>query len=258
MIVNADDFGLDESVNRGIVLAFERGLVSSTTMLANQSGFEHAVELAHAHRLARHVGVHLNLTTGAPLTEPIKFVRRFCDADGAFWSWIADSHVWRVAGPERDALIRELRAQVERVRAAGLPVTHVDSHHHVHNDWGVGGCVVAVARQLGVSRIRIARNCGRGISLASRVYKSAFNRRLSRGGFAGTRWFGDVDDWIYVRERRPDRAAIDDFELMTHPTLDERGVVVDAYSGGRELAALLEPVDELHSAVSHAGARYEP
>jgi chitin disaccharide deacetylase len=256
VIVNADDFGLDEAVNRGIVLAFEQGLVSSTTLLANHSGFEHAVELAHAHGLAHHVGVHLNLTTGAPLTEPIKSSRRFCDADGAFWSWSADSHAWRVVGHEREALTWELRAQVERVRAAGLPVTHVDSHHHVHNKWGVGDCVIAVATQLGVPRIRIARNCGRGISLASRVYKKAFNRRLSRGGFAGTRWFGEVDDWIYLRERLPDRAAIDDFELMTHPTLNDRGVLVDAYSGGRELATLLEPVDGLRSAISHAGARY--
>jgi hypothetical protein len=257
VIVNADDFGLDEMVNRGIVLAFERGLVSSTTLLANHAGFEHAVELARAHGLEHHVGVHLNLTTGAPLTEPIRSIQRFCDAGGSFRGWLADSHVWRAAGRERDALIQELHAQVERVRAAGLPVTHVDSHHHVHNEWGIGSCFVAVARQLRIPRVRIARNCGRGIGLASRAYKKAFNRRLSRFDLAQTRWFGDVNDWLYLRERRSDRTTIHDFELMTHPALDERGVLVDAYSEGRELAALLEPVDVLHTAVSYTGTRYK-
>lgn len=257
MIVNADDFGLDEAVNRGIVLAFQRGLVSSTTLMANQPGFDHAVELAHAHGLERHVGVHLNLTTGRPLTEPIRSVKRFCDADGSFHAWRASSRAWWLRASERRALVQELRAQVERVRAARLPVTHVDSHHHVHNEWGVGGCVVAVARQLRVPRIRIARNCGPGVGRASRLYKSVFNRRLRRHGLAGSRWFGDVDDWVYLRERQHE-ATIDDFELMTHPALDERGVLVDVYGEGRDLAALLEPVEGLHAAVSYSGARYEP
>lgn len=257
MIVNADDFGLDEAVNQGIVLAFQRGLVSSTTLMANQPGFDHAVELAHAHGLEHHIGVHLNLTTGRPRTAPIASVRRFCDADGSFRVWRADSRAWRLVGSERRALVQELRAQVERVRAARLPVTHLDSHHHVHNEWGVGGCVLAVARQLGVPRVRMARNCGRGIPLTSRAYKDLFNRRLRRRGVAGSRWFGDVDDWVHLRERHHG-ARIDDFELMTHPALDERGMLVDVYGGGRDLAALLEPVDGLHAAVSHSGARYEP
>lgn len=258
VIVNADDFGYDDAANRGVVEAFERGLASSTTLMANQPGFDEAVELAHERGLGSHLGVHLVLTKGVPLTDPIRRVARFCDADGSFRSWRADTHFWHVTRPERDALLRELTAQVERVRSAGLPVTHLDSHHHAHNEWAIAGCTVAVARALGVPRVRVARNCGPAIGRASSLYKATLNRRLRRHGLAGTRWFGEAADWLHLQAAGADHASLDDFELMTHPALDARGWLVDAYAGDQELAVLLAPVTGVRSAVSHAGARYEP
>ena len=45
VIINADDFGLSPGVNRGILSAFRDGVVTSTTMLANMSGFDDAVAI---------------------------------------------------------------------------------------------------------------------------------------------------------------------------------------------------------------------
>jgi chitin disaccharide deacetylase len=256
VIVNADDFGLDHSVNRGIALAFERGLVSSTSLMANQPGFDEAVDLADDLGLAQHVGVHVVLTSGMPLTEPIRRLERFCDADGRFRAWQNDDRVWRVSGAEREALWLELDAQVRRVRLAGLPVTHLDSHHHAHNDWAIGGMVIDLARRNGIQRVRIARNCGPSIARATGWYKRLFNWRLRRRGLAGTRWFGEARDWLALQAAGATADGLDDFEVMTHPVLDAGERLVDPVSGGQELDVVLAPVTPVRSAVSHAGARF--
>src|SRR2546426_12844846 len=66
LIVNADDFGWSEGVNRGIVEAYRNGIVTSTTVLANGAAFDGAVRLARQERRLGGGG-HLNLSDGAPL-----------------------------------------------------------------------------------------------------------------------------------------------------------------------------------------------
>jgi predicted glycoside hydrolase/deacetylase ChbG (UPF0249 family) len=254
VIVNGDDFGRDQATNRGIIRAFDEEWLSSTTLMANQPGFEEAVELAHAHGLEPHVGVHLVLTNGVPITDSIRRLPRFCDAEGVFRGWRATSRVWRLDRIERDAVTAELAAQVRRARDGGLRVTHVDSHHHVHNEWAIGTCVIAVSRQLAIPYVRLARNCRPGLRPISAVYKRAFNERLRRRDLARTHWFGDAADWLHLRKRGVNKAALDDFELMTHPRLMPEGGVVDIESG-LALGELLAPVAGIESAMSYSGAR---
>ena len=66
LIVNADDFGWTEGVNRGILEAHRNGIVTSTTVLANGAAFDAAMGLARR-ELRLGVGVHLNLSDGAPI-----------------------------------------------------------------------------------------------------------------------------------------------------------------------------------------------
>lgn len=241
MIRNADDFGYRAEVNRAIVDAMEAGLVTNTSLMANQEGFEEACGLAQERGFADRVGVHLVLTRGEPLTEAIRHCGLFCDGEGRFFKWRASSRVFRLGSGERDAVARELRAQVGRCRAAGFSVSHLDSHHHVHNEWAVGAVVLALARELGIPRVRIARNCGRGVGVVNGVYKRLFNARLRRAGLAGTSYFGDVEDWLYLKAGGADDGALADFELMTHPALQE-GRLVDAELGGQPLEQLLTPI----------------
>ena len=69
LIVNADDLGWTEGVNRGIAEAHAHGIVTSTSLLANGGAFVSGVELALS-RQGLGVGVHLNLSDGAPLAAP--------------------------------------------------------------------------------------------------------------------------------------------------------------------------------------------
>jgi predicted glycoside hydrolase/deacetylase ChbG (UPF0249 family) len=66
LIVNADDLGWTQGVNRGIAEAHRNGIVTSTSLLANGCAFEEGVQSAlQSPRLG--VGVHLNLSDGKPL-----------------------------------------------------------------------------------------------------------------------------------------------------------------------------------------------
>ena len=69
LIVNADDFGLNEIENRAIAEAFEKGLIDRTTLLVNMPFAEDAMRLASEKGFADRVGLHVNLTSGRPLTS---------------------------------------------------------------------------------------------------------------------------------------------------------------------------------------------
>src|SRR5262249_22987939 len=111
LIVNADEFGLTEHVNYGIVEAHQHGAVTSTTMLANMWAFDHAAGLARAHPTLA-VGVHLNLTHGRPVLPPAR-VPTLVDQDGHFYR--RSPFIRRLLRREVriDEVIAECRAQIE-------------------------------------------------------------------------------------------------------------------------------------------------
>jgi len=241
MIVVADDFGLEEEINAAIVEAFERGLITHTSMLANTPGFEAACELAQERGLTGRIGVHLNLTEARPLTEAIRSVSRFCDENGQFRNWRRESRAFRLPRPERDAVATEVRAQVLRCREGGIDVTHIDSHKHVHNKPAIGRIVASVASELGVPRVRLAHNCGARVGPANRLYKDLFvNRRLRRAGLAGTRWYGSFDDYRRLRDSGVAPERLDSFEANLHPVFRD-GVLADLDHPDRPLEPPLSP-----------------
>ncbi|MBP1964473.1 carbohydrate deacetylase [Paenibacillus aceris] len=124
VIINADDFGLSPSVNRGIVEAFQAGGITSTTLMVNMPGFEEAVNLSRVHPELG-VGLHFNLTYGSPVSSP-RDVPSLVKQDGSFYDIKT-----ACTREERDIEI-ELNAQWHRFLATGLRPTHLDSHHHIH------------------------------------------------------------------------------------------------------------------------------
>ena len=235
MIVNADDLGAGPQADAAIARALEEGLVSSASLLAVTPGFDQGAEIARLY--PGRIGVHLSLTEGDPLTEAIRGCRRFCDPDGRFFEWRGAARAFWLSRSERDAVAGELRAQIERCRSAGIEVAHLDSHHHVHTEPAIGPIVIAIARASGITRVRLGRNCGGGRGALNRIYKTLFNARLRAAALAGTRWFGGIEDYEWARARRA--RGLDDFELMTHPVLDDSGRLVDAETLARPLEELL-------------------
>ena len=219
IIINADDFGMNSDINAGINEAFERGLISSTTLIVNMPGFVEACELAKRFQLVGKIGIHLNLTEGVPLTTDIRSMARFCGPDGRFRPRRVTPYL---PARERAAVENEFNAQVQACIERGIRPTHIDSHHHVHTEWAIGAAVIAVARRNGIQAIRLTRNCGQDISLPKRIYKSAYNLRLKMYGLAKTRYFGSPSDVQGTIEN-----SNADIEVEVHPRWNGTGTIVE-------------------------------
>lgn len=216
IIVNADDFGWDENRTRAILQAYGQGLVHTTTAMANMPWFERAIELARAAGLAEHVGLHLCLTEGQPLTECIKKCPRFCDSQGNFNKVFHLSLRTRlkISPEESRAVAEEATAQMEMYCAEKLPWMHLDSHHHTHTDWSIAQVVMPIAKKMGFKSVRRARDLGSGMGLFNRAYKTFINRYLGRMiGFESQR-FGSYRDVLACLPSVPKQATV---EMMVHP-----------------------------------------
>lgn len=153
LVLNADDFGLTLGVNEGIIRAHREGILTSTTLMANAPAFEDAVRRAHENP-SLGVGVHLVLIGGHPVAPPAE-VPSLVDSEGQLPRSLPN-FVSRVTSGtiRREHMEKELRAQIERVQAAGISPTHVDSHKHTHAHPRVMEAVACVAQSCGILRIR--------------------------------------------------------------------------------------------------------
>jgi hypothetical protein len=254
LVINADDFGLNHTVNHAIIKSFELNLCSSTTLMANMPGFEEACCLAHEHRLLDHVGIHLVLKNGAPLTEAMKRSSRFCDGAG-FLALTESSPIFTLATSERHLLAAEIRAQIARCRANGIFLTHLDSHYHLHTRWAILGVVTQVVRSEHIPFVRRAQNCTHRTGLRKRIYMNAVNRRINRAGLARLKYFGDLADYPFLNQTTRSDRQERSLEVMIHPVFHAEGFVTD--EGKNEpLETLMESIESYREAISYNGARY--
>jgi hopanoid biosynthesis associated protein HpnK len=153
LIVNADDFGLTRGVNRAIIEAHTRGVVTSATLMANSLAFDDAVELARSHSTLS-VGCHLMFVDGEPLL-PASEVDSLIQSAGQFYQDIGSFAVRALPGKLAAAQIEaEAFAQIRKLQTAGIQVSHVDSHKHTHLFPAVLRPVLSAAQRCGVRAIR--------------------------------------------------------------------------------------------------------
>ena len=131
LIVNADDFGLTEGVNRAIIDGHRNGIITSTTLMANSAAFDSAVAAGLA-APALGIGVHLNLTQGRPVSAA-SHIPSIVTPEGSFYPTpgVLARRVLTRKAKLRD-IESELRSQIEKVASAGIRITHLDSHKHIH------------------------------------------------------------------------------------------------------------------------------
>lgn len=156
LIVNADDFGLTQGVSNGILDAHREGIVTSATLMANGSAFDTAVSISRrAPELG--IGVHLNLTTGEPVSTALK-IRSLVDHNGRLHfsvSRLLQALVLRHV--DLAHVESELRGQITKVVRAGILPTHLDGHKHVHLLPGVSDIVIRLAQEFSIRSIRCPR-----------------------------------------------------------------------------------------------------
>ena len=131
LIVSADDLGLTPGVNRGILRAFQEGIVTTASLLVTGKAFEEAVALARQNP-ELDVGLHLTLVEERAvlghevLPTLVDETGRFPRTSGEFFRRALFGRIgW-------DEVEREIAAQIERFQKTGLRLSHVNSHQHLH------------------------------------------------------------------------------------------------------------------------------
>ena len=139
LIVNADDFGQSPGVNRGIIEAHERGIVTSASLMVRWPA---AVEAAAYCARAPALGLGLHVDLGE-------------------WRLRAGGLGRRLRARSTSTTPARSRAEIERQldvfrELAGRDPTHLDSHQHVHLRPELRPLFVAVAERLGAPAARAA------------------------------------------------------------------------------------------------------
>jgi chitin disaccharide deacetylase len=153
LIVNADDFGLHELINAGIVESHIAGCVTSTTIMAGGSAFKHAIRLAKQYPKLG-VGVHLTLVGASPVARAD--VHTLLTQDGTFFPTYREFVQKYILGLiSKEHIEYELRCQMQKVAGSGILITHVDSHQHLHVLPGMAEIVGRIAQDFKVHKVRI-------------------------------------------------------------------------------------------------------
>lgn len=230
MIINADDFGYSESVNKAVAECFGRGVINRATIMVNMPACGSAVKLAREYGFFDKVGLHINLTEGRPLTRECA-ESELCGGDGCFKGTF---HVplkarLHLKPSVRRAIRCEAEAQMKKYKELGFTLMHADSHNFVHTYFSVYMPIRKLLRKYGFKTVRISRNIsGDCFSAPYGLYKLMFNfilRRLRTSGgerIQTTKYFGSVYDFERSAKKRP----AGDIEIMTHPDFAD-GELID-------------------------------
>jgi predicted glycoside hydrolase/deacetylase ChbG (UPF0249 family) len=228
LVVNADDFGMSPAISRGILRAHREGIVTSTSLLGNCDDLDGArALLREAPGLG--VGVHLTLVGGRPIADPGEVPSLLGPGGGFPTRGQEFVTAWARGRIVRAEVERELDAQVTRVRAAGIAVDHLDTHHHLGFLPVVGRAVETIAARHGVAGIRSA------VERPTLAWATDPRRGFEAGLLTGLAWLTrrqlgarrhGPQSWGYVESGRLDEVRILEIigrlqpgihELICHP-----------------------------------------
>jgi predicted glycoside hydrolase/deacetylase ChbG (UPF0249 family) len=260
LIVNADDFGFTRGVNAGIVEACRNGILRSTTLMANGSAFDDAVERARQ-TPTLDVGCHLVLIGGRAVAAPYAPLPQS-----------TKELLWRLARSlSGGAVEQEFSAQIEKILAAGLRLTHLDTHKHTHLAPPVLEAVLRVARRYGIPWIRRPFDVPlpavqgraplrrRAINSALRPLQRRFGRRIAANGCRATDHFAgfQLTGGYQARHLAELIRALPEglTEFMCHPGYcdDELRASPTRLTDSRETELRALQANEIRAAIEQAG-----
>ncbi|MGE4290969.1 MAG: ChbG/HpnK family deacetylase [Desulfovibrio sp.] len=154
VIVNVDDLGLHPAVRRAVVGLSDKGIVTSSTLMANGPDLEEAARIGGVG-----LGVHLNVLRGRPVLQP-RLISSLVREDDRFYGDYGALFARYLAG--RVDLLQveaEWGAQIERILDLGVRPTHLDSEKHIHAWPGMMAVAGKLAQRYGIRWVRRPREC---------------------------------------------------------------------------------------------------
>lgn len=257
IIINADDFGRHAEINRAVEEGLVHGCLRSATVMPGGAAFAGAIDIARRHEELG-LGVHFTLVDGHPILPPEE-IPSLVGSEGDFLpDHTALLKRYLKGGVNLEEVRRELAAQLQKIEATGIPISHVDSHQHMHTLPGIIDIVLDLAARAGIRAVRTPRTplfagafgglgqlVGRlGLSTLARLAACKAHRRglLTPDHFAGIVAGEAVSEGelLHLIAHLPQGTT----EVMMHPGM--KNDVLQEDSGWQhdfeaELAAILSP-----------------
>lgn len=232
IIVNADDFGLNDHTVEWTIKGFECGALTSATLMAGMPATERAVAYAKDHPQFS-FGVHFYLVDEAPMCMPDEIPSMIDPKTGKLWptrKFILRNFMGLIRVED---LKREMRAQFLSIKDAGVPISHVDGHGHNHRLPQSIKALAELKDELGFGKVRRCQDLavvGGKLGLLSRAINGPMQKRLDKAGFKTTDHFlmnaGHSSDpkWFSkALESLPEGIT----EIGVHPGADEEWRRID-------------------------------
>ena len=175
----------------------------------------------------RLVGLHLNLTTGEPLTDRIKHIDLFCDGKGRFNGKLMQNvfnRLLSLSGEAKEAVYDEIEAQFRKYIAFygnHSNAYHMDSHHHVHKNMSILPICLKMVKKYNFQSMRFAKTAG---SFVNCCYNKLVNKTIIQ--MTGQRYYHLFDSVKDYMMRRQSIYANEYFEVECHP-IEKNGVLYD-------------------------------
>lgn len=277
MIINADDLGMAPGVNQGILETMRNGIVSSTTLMSNMPSAHAGASLAIQHQLP--VGIHLNITTGKPVSNP-ESIPSLVMTDGTFYPYKQLVQRLLKCKISTKDIYREFSAQVEATLRMGVQPTHFDTHHHTHLLFPVAWVMMQVAKQYGIDKTRTTCTTDMAIPIADRRgtlsewskrrYKAFVAKFLSRY-FCTATWrmepsafrkswkdgtLSALDEWLLFLDQLKNLPGNLIIEVPCHPAYIDQELQGNAnYVDNREKEIFALTSSELKTKLSEMGIK---
>jgi chitin disaccharide deacetylase len=228
LIINADDFGLSSGVNRAVECAWQTGILTQTSLMPGGEAFDEAVEIARKNP-GLQVGLHLTLVQGRPVLAPEK-IPGLVGTDGCF----PDNPVLVGMKLFFDPTVRlqlrnEIEAQILKIKATGIPLSHIDGHLNIQMHPTVFSILAGLMARYDITSFRTTKE---------RLFQ---NLRLDRSRLIGK----SVERFIFGTLSHYAESAVSNQEITT--AVEVKGVL---NSGQMTENYLLSAIENLQQGTS--------
>ena len=222
IIANADDLGLNNSVNKAILYCFEKLLINSTSFITNTLYFEETIKLVNENPCIINIGVHINFAEGKPLTNAINYP--YVDMNGNWDLDKTNKKLGLLNNRDNLGFEKEIAAQIEKALSAGILIVHLDSHYHLHTLPCFYQLFLQAAKKYKL-KLRLAQTYNEG-NYIKFLYRQWINNQIKKNDVNYSGRFENVYEFI-SKKHNPDASEIT--EVMVHPDFDLTGKLIDHY-----------------------------
>lgn len=200
IIINADDFGFSESINKGIIEAYQEGLISSTTIMINMPYAEDAI-LKWKENKSLGLGLHINLTQGSPISKSAKSL---VDENNIFHNHKKIENE-EIEVTYEDAYT-EIKAQIEKLLSYNVKIDHLDNHHFIHKNPFIRKALIDLALEY---------------KLPIRTMDDEFREEVKKSGIKTPEafcfdFYGDGAKWQSIATFINNHIHCNSIEILTH------------------------------------------